>query len=90
MKSLGPKFLFRNLLTVCFTDDLICLSLRVYFSVSFMGFFEFYFIFFVQQVVISHQFYTHQCIHVNPNLPVHPTTTPPPPPATFPPWCPYV
>ena len=26
--------------------------------------------------IISHPFYTHQCIHVNPNLPVHHTTTP--------------
>ena len=31
--------------------------------------------FFIQQVLISHPFYTHQCIHVNPNLPIHPTTT---------------
>ena len=44
--------------------------------------------FFIQQVLISHPFYTHQCIHVNPNLPIHPTATPPP--TTFPPWCPYV
>ena len=29
--------------------------------------FEFHF-FFIQRVLISHQFYTHQCIHVNPNL----------------------
>nr|XP_058922270.1 THAP domain-containing protein 6 isoform X3 [Kogia breviceps] len=31
---------------------------------------------FIFQVLISHQFYTHQCIHVNPNLPIHHTTTP--------------
>ena len=37
------------------------------------------FIFFIQQVLISRPFYTHQCIHVNPNLPIHPTTTHPPP-----------
>ena len=43
-------------------------------------FFEFYF--FIQQVLISHQFYTHQCIHVNPNLPIHPT---PPHPTPWPP-----
>ena len=30
---------------------------------------------FIQQVLISYLFYTHQCIHVNPNLPIHPTTT---------------
>ena len=36
------------------------------------------FIFFIQQVLISHLFYTHQCIHVNPNLPIHHTTTPTP------------
>ena len=39
--------------------------------------FKFYFIyFFIQQVLISHQFYTHQCIHVNPNHPIHHTTIP--------------
>ena len=32
--------------------------------------------FFIQQVLISHPFYTQQCIHVNPNLPIHPTTHP--------------
>ena len=31
--------------------------------------------FFIQQVLISHPFYAHQCIHVNPNLPIHHTTT---------------
>ena len=30
---------------------------------------------FIQQVLISHPFYTHQCIHVNSNLPIHHTTT---------------
>ena len=30
--------------------------------------------------LISHPFYTHQCIHINPNLPIHPTTTTTPPP----------
>ena len=38
--------------------------------------------FFIQQVLISHQFYTHQCIHVNPNHPIHHTPTPTPPPLT--------
>ena len=44
---------------------------------SFFFFFEFLNLiyFFIQQVLISHQFCTHQCIHVNPNLPIHPTTT---------------
>ena len=37
------------------------------------------FYFFIQQVLISYPFYTHQCIHVNPNLPTHHTTTPTPP-----------
>ena len=31
---------------------------------------------FIQQALISYPFYTYQCIYVNPNLPVHPTTTP--------------
>ena len=49
---------------------------------------EFYFIyFFIQQALISYLLYTHQCIHVNPNLPIHPTTTNS---ATFPCRCPYV
>ena len=29
--------------------------------------------FFILQVLISHQFYTHQCIHVNPNRPIQHT-----------------
>ena len=39
--------------------------------------------FLIQQVLISHPFYTHQCIHVNLNLPIHHTTTPTP--CCFPP-----
>ena len=35
--------------------------------------------FFILQVLISHQFYTHQCIHVNPNRPIQHTTIPTPP-----------
>ena len=46
-------------------------------------------IFFIQQVLISHQFYTHQCIHVNPKCPIHHTTIPTLN-AAFPPWYPYV
>ena len=34
---------------------------------------------FIHQVLISHQFYTHQCIHVKPNRPIQHTTTPTPP-----------
>ena len=33
--------------------------------------------FFIQQVLISHPFYTQQCIHVNPNRLIHHTTTAP-------------
>ena len=48
-------------------------------------FFEFYFTFLYSRsllvinlfFLIHHQFYTHQCIYVNPNLPIHPTTTTP-------------
>ena len=36
-------------------------------------FFEFYFIF-IEQVLNTYLFYTYQCIHDNPNLPIHPTT----------------
>ena len=43
--------------------------------IDFFLIFKFYLIyFFIQQVLISHQFYTHQCIHVNPNRPIHHTT----------------
>ena len=31
----------------------------------------------MQQVLISYLFNVHQCIHVHPNLPIHPTTTTP-------------
>ena len=42
--------------------------------------FEFYLIyFFIQQVLTSLQFYTHQCTHVNPNCQIHHTITPSPP-----------
>ena len=52
-----------------------------FFCFLFFLIFEFYFILsFIQQVLISHQFYTQQCIHVNPNLPIDHTTIPTPPP----------
>ena len=34
---------------------------------------------FILQVLIRHQFYTHQCIHFNPNRPIQHTTIPTPP-----------
>ena len=47
-------------------------SLLIFFLI-----FEFYCIyFFIQQVLISHQFYTRQCIHVDPNRPIQHTTIP--------------
>ena len=60
-----------------------CLFRSAYFN--FLNLFIFIFLyknfiyFFIQQVLISHQFYTHQCIHVNPNCTIHHTTTPTPP-----------
>ena len=39
----------------------------------------YYYYYFLQQVLISHPFYTHQCIHVNPNRPIQHTTIPTPP-----------
>ena len=45
----------------------------------FLNFWILFYLFFIQQVPISHPFHTHQCIHVNPNRPIHPTTTHPPP-----------
>ena len=44
---------------------------------EFFLFFCFEFYYFIQQILISYPFYTYECIYVNPNLPVHPTTTPP-------------
>ena len=46
-----------------------------YVSLAFGNLLQVFFLF-IQQVLISHQFYTHQCIHVNPNCPIHHTTTP--------------
>ena len=45
------------------------------FRITFLNFIYF----FIQQVLISHQFYTHQCIHLNPNRPILHTTIPMPP-----------
>ena len=56
--------------------------------VMYVLFFNFIY-FFIQQVLISYPFYTHQCTLVNPNLPIHHTTTTPTPTA-FPPCCPYI
>ena len=39
-------------------------------------FFSCFVCFFILQVLIRHQFYTHQCIHVNPNRPIQHTTIP--------------
>ena len=74
------RFLFRDFKIM----NSICLMVKMIYTYIF----KFNFIyFFIQQVLVSHQFYTHQCIHVNPNRPIHHTPTPP---AAFPPWCPYV
>ena len=80
-KELGfvPSFFFNSLgnLYKIGYFFLKCLEEFIAFvEVFFSWIFEFYFIlFFIQQVLISHQFYTHQCTHVNPNLPIHHTTT---------------
>ena len=61
----------------------VALFLFIYFSFLFFLIFKFNFIyFFIQQFLISHPFYTHQCIHVNPNHPIHHPT---PHPSRFPP-----
>ena len=45
-------------------------------NLLFFFFFNFIlFIYFIQQILIRHQLYTHQCIHVKPNRPIHHTTT---------------
>ena len=43
-------------------------------NIGFLKFYIFLFFFFIQQVLISYLFYTYQCIYVNPNLPIHPTS----------------
>ena len=61
-------------------DNFLQLFLQIYFlsplsiPIFFLNFWILFY-FFIQQVLISHQFYIHQCIHVNPNRPIHPTTT---------------
>ena len=47
-------------------------------------FFWILFYFFIQHILISHQFYTHQCMHVKPNRPIHHNPQHPPP-HSFPP-----
>ena len=42
---------------------------KVYYQLFFL-----FLCFFILQVLLSHQFYTHQCIHVNPNCPIQHTT----------------
>ena len=65
----GPLLIFK-----------ICLPIHTGCVADFKFFFEFKFIyFFIQQVFISHPFYTHQCIHVNCNLAIHHTPPTPPP-----------
>ena len=57
------------------------LGSKCLFIYLFILIFEFYFIyFFIQQVLICHQLFTDQCIHVNPNCPIQHTTIPNPPP----------
>ena len=53
-------------------------NVHCYFLFIYLFIFEFLIYFFLQQVLISHPFYTHQCIHVNPNCPIHHTPTPNP------------
>ena len=67
------NFNIHNLSIICW----IYLQTVYSFYCYFILFCFFLFFFFKQQVLISHQFYTHQCIHVNPNSPVHHTTTTP-------------
>ena len=55
------------------------LLLRFFLYLWFLAiFFSCFVCFFILQVLIRHQFYTHQCIHVNPNRPIQHTTIPTP------------
>ena len=65
-----------NSLSILFTSSKD--QLFVLFVFAIVSFFSFLF-FFILQVLISHQFYTHQCIHINPNHPIQHTTIPTPP-----------
>ena len=49
--------------------------LFIYLLLLYYYFFNVYFFIYF---LIGHPFYTHQCIHVNPNRPIHHTTTPTP------------
>ena len=55
-----------------FSNYLYNIQIYTLFCFEFLNFIYF----FIQRVLISHQFYTHQCIHVNPNRPIQHTTTP--------------
>ena len=57
--------------------------IHTFLHLAFPFFFLNFIYFLIQQVLISHPFYTHQCIHVNPNLPIQHTPTPTP--CCFPP-----
>ena len=74
MQQLNLTTALVKLFSYCILGFLIKFPSRNFF---FFLIFEFNFIyFFIQQVLISHQFYTHQCIHVSPNRPIHHTTIP--------------
>ena len=80
---LSPIGLLRCLCSDCVKYESILCHWYIYLSlchavlIAFFWIFEFY-LFFYTAVLISHQFYTLQCIHVNPNHPIHHTTTPTP------------
>ena len=66
-------FVYRNIVSIS-TQTLHIFFIIIYLSEPLDFFF-----------LVSHQSHTHQCIHVNLNLPIHHTTTPPSPPCRFPP-----
>ena len=67
---------FLKLFSLIFHSPVFSSSFMAYHSFSFFFLMFFIYLFFL----ISHPFYTHQCIHVSPNLPIHHTTTPTRPP----------
>ena len=72
-----------QLLKICIPCDIFSnLTSYLFSNLSFLKFiyiFNLILLFFIQHVLISYLFYTHQCIHVNPNLPIHHITNPPTP-----------
>ena len=68
-----PKVFNRRYRTKYHFLWLVWFYLHMMAGTKWYSFFFFMFIFYLF-FLISHPFYTHQCIHINPNLPIHHTS----------------